>query len=95
MRFQAEAGISDICFHITKNAHCSMCDADVATGVNKERYMCESLCEEWYEACSDSWYDTGANWNRKIPFCVRNSKDCTTVAEFIPSPEKWCKVMGF
>ena len=71
--------MGDLCFHITKNAHCSTCDADVATGVNKEHYMCESLCTEWYEACSDSWYDTKANWNRKMPFCTRDSKHCTTV----------------
>jgi hypothetical protein len=34
VRHQSSPKINDVCYAVTSRAHCSICDADIGTGIN-------------------------------------------------------------
>ena len=55
------------CLKEMKNAICSHCDPDTATGVYDG--FCVSYCDKLYAACKDELYDTYADKSKKVPIC--------------------------
>ena len=93
MRKAASPAVSEACFQATSRAHCSLCDADVGTGLADE--MCESFCSQWMYACMNDFVDPYIDATEQVPFCQSDSMVCSPVAAVVNTPEAFCKMMGF
>ena len=78
------------CVAFTARVLCSACDPDVGTGsVNS---ICASLCDNWYSACKDEFWETG----QRRPFpCMPNALVCSPLSTFASSGQEFCKKMHF
>lgn len=84
-----------ICQAVTSRALCTVCDADVGTGINSDGAICLNFCDEWFLSCQSAFIDPYLDKNKNVPFCRDESLVCTQVAETFESSRQFCEFMGF
>ncbi len=94
-RYFADPPISSQCFTATSQAFCSVCDADVGTGINSDGTLCPELCVRWWTACQDDFFDPYVNPKEALPFCKEDSVVCSKVSTVVTEPEQFCEFLGF
>ena len=95
MKYFASPKIDDTCFATTARVFCSKCDADVATGKNKDGALCLSFCDEWLYTCRDAFFDPYQDPKDGVPFCREDSLVCSPVIDVVKSSRGLCEFFGF
>lgn len=87
--------MSDKCFAVTSRMMCSKCDADISTGVNPDKSICLSFCDEWYLSCMEDYLDPYVDPKEGQPFCTDDSMVCSPVHEVVNHSRAFCEHMGY
>ena len=78
------------CVAFTERVLCSACDPEV--GVGNLDSVCVSLCDEWYAACKDEFWEV----QKQRPFpCMPSALVCSPLSEFVSTGAEFCKQMRF
>jgi hypothetical protein len=83
LRHHSSPRINDVCYAVTSRAHCSICDADIGTGINKKASLCLNFCDEWLMACRNEYIDHYIDPKENIPFCRDDSLICSPVFDVV------------
>ena len=74
---------------------CTKCDADIGTGVNSNKHVCLSFCDEWFLACAEDYIDAYVDPSTQVPFCREESMVCSPAHEVTNHSRGFCEYMGY
>mmetsp|Transcript_52124 Transcript_52124/g.124155 ORF Transcript_52124/g.124155 Transcript_52124/m.124155 type:complete len:298 (+) Transcript_52124:89-982(+) len=87
---------SEKCMRLSRLVGCGLCDGDVGVGMKSESnlvLLCPSLCERWFQACSDDFFASSGSGATLQP-CGSSSLVCSPLHEITEDPRSFCESAG-